>query len=258
MGVFKALLVASLKSQIEYRVNFYVDMIVSGLAMFSDFLIIAFMMLTFKDMGGWSLSEVAIIYSIVEAGWGIFRIFGDGILRFQDLIITGRFDAILVRPISTIKQLILQRIELRRMGDIIQAVGLGAFGITYAGMWNVRFILWYIVLVAFSAVIHFCINLLLATVAFWSVRNEDIRVVAFYSTKAAAAYPISIYGPFLRNILTFVIPLATIAYYPLAYLLHKTNNIIALFAPFITVSVLVPVTFILWGTGVKHYTSTGT
>ncbi|HNR80306.1 MAG TPA: hypothetical protein PKG85_08650, partial [Mesotoga infera] len=64
-----ALFMASLKAQYEYRLNFWLDTLINGVNLFSDFLLMAFLMLSFKEIGGWSLGEIAVIYSIVEMGW---------------------------------------------------------------------------------------------------------------------------------------------------------------------------------------------
>ncbi|SSC11453.1 conserved membrane protein of unknown function [Mesotoga infera] len=253
-----ALFMASLKAQYEYRLNFWLDTLINGANLFSDFLLMAFLMLSFKEIGGWSLGEIAVIYSIVEMGWGIFRLFGEGLHRFEELMVTGRFDLLLIRPMNTVKQLLLERIDFRRLGVVIEALAVAIFGFTasridFGDMW-----LAYIVLVFFSTVMTFEINIILAAIAFWTVRNSDIIVLAFYSTRTAAMYPAHIYGPVLKNVLTFIVPLATVAYFPVGYLTGRITSIIALISPVLGVTALLPVTVLIWKLGLKHYASTGT
>ncbi|AKI97360.1 ABC transporter permease [Kosmotoga pacifica] len=258
MEVFKALFVASLKKEIEYRFNFVFDTITSGLAVFSDFLIIAVIMLKFKDMAGWSLGEVALIYSIVEAGWGLFRTFGEGLHRFQELTLSGRFDILLIRPISTIMQVMLQRFQFRRLGVLAQAIAVGVFGASYTGLASPGFFMLYACLVVLSALLTFEISLMLAAIAFWTVRNEDIIVLGFYSMRTASSYPLTIYANFVKQALTFIIPLGTAAFYPVSYLTGKTNSILALLSPAITFVVFLPISIGFWKLGERHYSSTGT
>ncbi len=157
-----ALFMASLKAQYEYRLNFWLDTLINGANLFSDFLLMAFLMLSFKEIGGWSFGEIAIIYSIVEMGWGIFRFFGEGLHRFEELMVTGRFDLLLIRPMNTVKQLLLERIDFRRLGVVVEALAVAVFGFTasridFGDMW-----LAYISLVFFSTVMTFEINIILA------------------------------------------------------------------------------------------------
>ena len=256
--VFKALFIASLKKEIEYRFNFVFDTITSGLAVFSDFLIIAVIMFRFKSMAGWSLGEVALIYSIVEAGWGLFRTFGEGLHRFQEFTLSGRFDVLLIRPISTITQVMLQRFQFRRLGILAQAIAVGIFGAVFTGLASPGFFLLYTCLVLLSALLTFEISLILAAIAFWTVRNEDIVVLGVYSMRTASSYPLTIYTNFVKQALTFIIPLGTAAFYPVSYLTGKTNSILALFSPTISFILFLPISIGLWKLGEKHYSSTGT
>lgn len=258
MKSIAALFMASLKSQYEYRLNFWFDLIISGVNLLSDFLLVAFLMMSFRDIGGWNLGEVAVIYSIVELGWGIFRIFGEGLHRFEELMVTGRFDLLLIRPMGTIKQLLLQKVDFRRLGVIFEAGAVAVFGFTVSGL-DFGKIWWiYLLLVFCSTIVTFEINIILAAIAFWTVRNYDIIVLAFYSTRTAAMYPANIYSPPLKHILTFVIPLATVGYYPVGYLTGKLTNSLALVSPVLGVGVLIPIAIVMWKSGLKHYASTGT
>ncbi|MFZ2829004.1 MAG: ABC-2 family transporter protein, partial [Mesotoga infera] len=67
-----------------------------------------------------------------------------------------------------------------------------------------------------------------------------------------------IYGPVLKNVLTFIVPLATVAYFPVGYLTGRITSIIALISPVLGVTALLPVTVLIWKLGLKHYASTGT
>ncbi|BBE30486.1 ABC transporter permease [Tepiditoga spiralis] len=254
MNLFKSMLKASIKSQLEYRFNFIVDSTISGIVIFSDFLMLAIVLMNFKEIAGWNIYEVAVLYSIVEAGWGIFRLFGEGINKFEELIISGKFDTLLTRPISPIKQLFLQKFELKRIGVFLQAILVGSWGLSNL---NITSIYMYPILIFFSIVITFEINLILAAIAFWTIKNSDIIILAFYSTRTASSYPINIYGSILRSILTFFIPIATVGYYPVSYLLGKTKNSFALFSPVLGTLFLIPVTYFIWKMGLKKYTSTG-
>lgn len=257
METFKALFIASLKSQTEYRFNFIMDIILSGLAIFSDFMITLVILSNFKDMAGWNLGEIALIYSIIEGGWGIFRLFGEGLHRFQELTLSGRFDVLLIRPVSTVKQVMLQKFQFRRLGVIGQAVGVGIMGALYAGMASPGFFVIYCILIVLSALLIFSVNLILSAIAFWTIRNEDILALASYSMRTAAYYPLNIYADFVKIVLTFIVPMATAAYYPMSYLSGKTDSIFALIAPVLSLIVFMPLSFWLWKQGEKHYSSTG-
>ena len=71
-----------------------------------------------------------------------------------------------------------------------------------------------------------------------------------------AQYPIGIFGKGIRFLLIYIIPLGCINYYPLLYLLGKSNNTLYVFYPLLTIIYLIPCIIIFYK-GIKKYTSTG-
>ncbi|HPE69132.1 MAG TPA: ABC-2 family transporter protein [Thermotogota bacterium] len=257
MGVFLTLVRASWRAQTHYRFNFFFTTVSSGLAMFSDFLLIWWLLMNFPSLGGWKLEEVACIFGIVNCSWGLFRVIGVGLKNFQEFMLSGRFDVLLVRPASTVLQLLLHRFDLKSLGGVVQGLGIGFVALTSMGLLG-QLWPWFLLLCLLGAIITLEINIILAAIAFWTIRNEEIVVLAFYATRTASEYPAHIFGPFLKNLLTFAIPLATIGYFPLGYLLGKMQNPVALLSPFLAAGGLFPISFVIWKMGMHHYSSTGT
>ena len=74
--------------------------------------------------------------------------------------------------------------------------------------------------------------------------------------KEFGKYPLSIYGEGILKFFTFIIPLALIQYYPLLYLLGRTDNPLYMILPVFGILFILP-SYIFWRFGVKHYKSTG-
>lgn len=258
MRLFKILFIASLKSQTQYAFDFVINVVGNFLGLFADFIIIAMILLRFQTIQGWSLVEIAVIYSIIEFGFGAYRLIGDGLNNFELLILSGRFDTILIRPASALAQVMLQTVDFKRLGLILQAGLVGAWGLSQIEF--VHSIAWaYLPLLYLaSAVMNLLISILLASTAFWTGKNEDIIILGHYSTRTAAQYPATIYHKVFQAALTYVIPFFTVTYYPLAYLTGKSTENFYLIAPWLGILVLAPLTMGIWKLGIKHYASTGT
>ena len=257
MGIFLTLFKASMKKQTQYKTDFIMSIVMSALILVSDFIVLFFLLSGFNNIEGWNIYEIALIYSIVEFGHGVYRFFANGLNIFQNLIISGRFDGLLIRPISTLTQVIFQQIEFKRIGFIIQALGVGIFRIINLNL-SINQILLYVFLLLLAPIITLEISIIIASTAFWMTKNDDLVVLAYYSTKTAAVYPASIYDKFFQYVLTFAIPLATVGYYPVLYLTGKSENILNIFAPIIAILVFGPLSLLIWNLGLKKYTSTGT
>ena len=65
--------------------------------------------------------------------------------------------------------------------------------------------------------------------SFWLEGTKN-RVNFFISKLAdAAKYPLTIYPPFLKNMLTYIVPYAFISYYPVGYVLDKNGMSIGIY-----------------------------
>src|SRR5205085_11052281 len=85
------------------------------------------------QVAGWHFGEVALFYSVIGVSFALadgitrgFDVFGDQFVR------TGDFDRLLVRPRSTVLQLLGYELRATRLGRLAQAlvVGIIAFRLT--------------------------------------------------------------------------------------------------------------------------------
>lgn len=258
MRLFLILFKASLKSQAQYKFDFFINILGNILGLLGDFIIVAFILLRFKSIEGWQLHEIALMYAIIEFGFGMYRFIGDGFNKFEQLILTGKFDTLLIRPASSLLQVMLQKIDFKRLGMVAQAVAVGIWGLQSSSFVDNSFYMYLPILLLSSVIINIQISIILAAVAFWTGKNEDIIILGHYSTRTAAKYPATIYHNLFSHILTFVIPFYSVTYYPMLYYTGKSGNILYLFAPFIGIAVMTPISYVIWKSGVKRYSSTGT
>jgi ABC-2 type transport system permease protein len=249
---------ASLKSQTQYAFDFIVNIIGNFLGLFADFIIIAMILLRFQSIQSWTLVEIAVIYSIIEFGFGTYRLIGDGLNNFEILILSGRFDTLMIRPASILGQVMLQTVDFKRLGLVLQACLVGAWGLSQVEFAHAFAWAYLPLLYLASAIMNLLVSILLASTAFWTGKNEDIIILGHYSTRTAAQYPATIYHKGFQAALTYVIPFFTVTYYPLAYLTGKSAESIYLIAPWLGILILAPLTMGIWKLGVRRYASTGT
>jgi ABC-2 type transport system permease protein len=100
-----------------------------------------------------------------------------------------------------------------------------------------------------------------AVVSFWTTETLELMNTLTYGGVEAAQYPLALYGVWFRRFFTFVVPLASIAYFPVLALLERPDPLGSPYwfqcsAPLLGVAFLF-VSALLWRLGVRHYTSTG-
>ena len=105
------------------------------------------------------------------------------------------------------------------------------------------------------------ILVLQATLSFWTVESLEVANVLTYGGVQAAQYPMNIYAAWFRRLLTFGVPLACIAYYPVLAILRRSDPLGApdWLLPFTPVAgfAFLALAFVAWRAGVARYGSTG-
>ena len=248
-----------LKSQMEYRTSFILLSIGQFFVPFLVFVSIFFLFQRFPNIGGWSLYEVALCYSVTHMAFSLSECFARGFDSFSSIIVNGDFDRILVRPRGTILQVLGSKFEFTRIGRLAQSIIVLVFSLTNIDTtWNIYKIITLMLMITSGILIFTGIYMLGATLCFWTIEGLEVINIFTDGGREMAQYPLSIYKDWVRKFFTFVIPFGTVNYLPLMYILDKVegNKIIYMFTPLLGTLFIIPCVLI-WNFGVKHYKSTG-
>jgi ABC-2 type transport system permease protein len=112
-----------------------------------------------------------------------------------------------------------------------------------------------------GAMILFSFILMVATVSFWHTRTGKLQDLVQASGRAFAEYPLTIYPTGVRWLLTLVLPLALVTYYPAQRLLGRNES--GALLPMLSLAampmglLLLLLAGLFWRAGLRHYQSTG-
>jgi ABC-2 type transport system permease protein len=246
-----------MKTRLQYRVDTFIEI-------FSDILFqavnLVFILVVFghtQFLSGWSREEIIFIYGFFLVPFAIFSAFFN-IWDFNErYIVNGEMDRILTRPIHSLFQVILERMELEGLfgaftGIAIMIYAGNELGLTFA--WY-DFLL-FIVMVLGGAFVYAGIFIALASIGFWSDARTSIMPM-MYNIGNYGRYPINIYHKVIRYILTWILPFAFVGVYPSAYFLGKDEwYVYAFLTPFVGITFFV-FSIILWNVGVTKYRGAG-
>jgi ABC-2 type transport system permease protein len=253
----------SLRGQMQYPAAFLATSAGAFAATVVDFLAIWVLFARFRQIEGWRFEEVALFYGVVSVAFALadaltrgFDVFGESFVR------TGDFDRLLVRPRSTVLQLLGYELRATRVGRLAQ--GMIAWGVAVHlsrvdWSWQAWGILGFAV--AGGVALFAGILILQATLAFWTVESLEIANTLTYGGVEAGQYPLDIYTRWFRAFLTFVVPLGCISYFPVAAVLGRGDRTgaPAWLLPWTPALgfVFLAVALRVWRFGVRRYTSTG-
>ena len=245
------------KSILEYNLSFILSLISQIFVFFTYYFLIIAMFDKFSTLKGYNVYEVLLTFSIIHFGFSMNETFARGVDQFDNLIVDGSFDRVLLRPKNILLQVIGYQIDYTKIARIIQSLIVMAIALINLNIeWSVLKVVCLILMLMSSVAIFFGIFLLAASYCFLTVQGLEVRNVFTDGGKHAAQYPIGIFNKIFVKIFTYIIPYALVNYYPLMYFVGKTDNIAYVFLPLIVFLYLIPC-FIIFNKGSKNYLSTG-
>jgi len=245
----------------EYRASFLIRAIAQFVVTGVEFLGLVALFERFGHIEGWTLPQVGLFYGIVSVSFAIAEAIPRGFDVFPNLIKSGDFDRILIRPRSPALQILGQEFQLMRVGRLLQGMLVLIWAAANLDVsWTASAVSLVICAIVGGACLFSGLFVFGATVCFWTVESIEIINCVTYGGVETAQFPLSIYRPWFRSFFTFVIPLATINYFPIQALLSMNptvgSAVIAWTSPLAGIAFLV-ICLQFWRIGVRHYTSTG-
>jgi len=252
----------SLRSQMQYRASFLLHaaghFIITGL----EFLGFVALFQRFGEIRGWTLPQMGLFYGIISVSFATSEAVLRGFDIFGRLIKAGDFDRILLRPRSAAFQVLGQELQLFRIGRFTQGLFVLLWSTSQLNLdWTLSAVMLLLFAIAGGACLFSGLFVLQATLCFWTVESIEIVNCTTYGGVEAAQFPLTIYRPWFRTIFTFVIPLATINYFPAHALLGLNDTLgstrlIQWLSPFAGI-VFFWASIRFWNYGAARYTSTG-
>src|SRR5262249_25029635 len=121
----------SVRGQMQYRASFILQTVGTFLITASEFVAVWALFDRFGQVRGWRLPEIALLYGMISIAWALCDAISRGFDMFGTTVKAGDFDRILLRPRSTVLQLLGQDLTLRRAGRLVQ--GAAVLGYAVAG-----------------------------------------------------------------------------------------------------------------------------
>lgn len=210
------------------------------------------------SLRGWSRPEVYFVYAVFQLSWAVAEAFSGSVWGFGErYIVRGELDRILLRPAPPIFQLLLEGVAVEPVSQV--AAGL-AILVWAAGADALHWAWWMPPLLAASVVaggtVYVAVFFSLACIAFWVDGRTGIAPLVFNLT-TYAQYPVTIYGHWLRWLLTFLLPFAFAAFYPAAALLRPGQYLLWGLASLPVAAVTVGVAAVVWAQGLRRYQGAG-
>lgn len=246
-----------MKVALEYKKAFILSLVSKLATSLFSFISIIFLFDKFGSIDGYTFENILICFSISYLGFSTAECFFRAFDHFDRIISNGEFDRMLVRPKNLIIQVLGNEIELNRIGRTIVAFIIFVGVIikqTYLFRIDRLFIL--ILMIIGTIIIYAALFILKAGITFFTTQSLEIMNIFTDGARDLAQYPLSIYHKWVQNFFTYILPIALVNYYPLLYVIGKSNNKLYGICPTMVILFTIPC-YIVWKIGLKKYRSTG-
>ena len=243
----------SVVGEVAYRVNFFIQLFQTFLSLVVSLGGLAVIFSYTDKLGGWGPQEIlALVGVYFLVGGMIGLVIQPGMEKLIESVRDGTLDFTLTKPEDTQLIASIGRIDIWRLIDILLGLGIMTAALIglgeKVGLWQAGM---FLLMLAAGGVIIYCFFLILATLSFWFVRIENILTI-FQSMYEAGRWPVSLYPPWLRYGLTFVVPIAFATTVPAEALTGRLNWGTLLGAVGLALLLLV-ISRVIWRVGLRHY-----
>lgn len=251
--------ITSLKNSFTARMAYRADFFFCCVMIFISELLLPFVTLLIYSTGasfpGWNLYEIMVLQGVFMLAKGTANVLFFGMVyNTLSRVREGTYDLLMIKPASVLYMSVSTVFEPDSIGTVI-----GGLIVVIYSLWKLpgpdaASFLMFLPIFFFSLVTMFSFAVLMSASVFKWVGNSRIYEI-FDSITAFGNYPRSIFSKSFQAIISYVIPVGIIAFYPASALLGKSLSGIL---PAILVCVLfLALSLVFWKFMLARYTSAG-
>jgi len=251
----------SMQARLQYRADFIIGAFSIVALNAINLGLIGIIVYRFVNLNGWNIWQLFFLYCLWLLGHCLYSLFFWHFGDLEEYLIQGTFDQFLLRPARPFIQFMGREVQYIGFADMFVAiVGLGLAYIRLDLHWGLTTWLFAFLVVISGTLIETTLILMVACISFWTGRSGFAMDAIMEFNVIVQHYPIDIFGYWFRVIVTGLIPVAFMNYYPSLILLNKVDRTnvswLGYLSPIVAL-VLVGITSIVWNRALRRYSSSG-
>lgn len=222
----RILLRAGWRAAMTYRVSF-LSTIVGGVALQgTQLLFIGVLLSKFNVIHGWRLNDIAFLFAMRLAAHAFYVVPFGALFSIDQAIQQGDVDRYLLRPAGIYLQVVTRYAPLMALGDTLLGFGsLAIFAPQSSVSWTTGKVVFLIAAVIGGGLVEAGLQTFLAALSFRMTSTTSLRILADDTVSRFSSYPLTMFDRWGFLSLTFVFPMAFIAYLPATVLLGRTDQL---------------------------------
>lgn len=205
-------------------------------------------------VAGYTSQEALFFFAFMNLMDVMLQLFYRGLTDHPRIVKNGDFDFILTKPVDPLWYCTFRVLDFIDLVTLPFVFGfLGYVVVQWPGSADMA--TWLVVglLVLCGFLIGLCLNILIATLSFWTTDIMNAHWI-YRDLVYVARFPPEVFPETVRAIFTYVVPILVIVSFPTKALLQRLSLGDFLWT-FVVLGVIMFVTRALWNVGVRRYTS---
>jgi len=251
--LFTTLLKINVQQELAYRTDALVNLLVMLMWTGWELLSLGIIFSNAQTLGGWTLGQLITLLGVFRLiSTLMFAIVWPNTEKFNQGMRDGSLDYTLLQPAPSLFLVTFTRIVIWRLADLLLAIGLVIVGLRMSGdSVTLPSLVSFALLLTGGMAIFYSLWIVMMAFTFWFIKFDN-NVTILHALLEAGRYPATVYPPWLRLIVTFVVPVAVTTTVPVQAL--RGELIAWQVAGFLAVAVVIlALALQMWRAGVRRY-----
>ncbi|MCH5280521.1 MAG: ABC-2 family transporter protein [Lachnospiraceae bacterium] len=210
----------SILTTLEYPTNLLGWLLSNPIQFLVGFATIKFVVAEFGSINGWNYGQLAFLYGLAIISHALSMIFFVQGWFMGSYVVYGDFDRYMLRPMSVLYQFFFTGFNVIGITDLIPGICVFAYGCIKVGfVFSLYHILAILSLLTGAVLIRGGVYLIIGTTSFYTKSINDYGAYTQELFDKTTMYPLSMYPESIQFILTYLIPIGWVSFYPAAELL---------------------------------------
>lgn len=218
--------VTSVRGEMQYKVSFMLSLVFGLIFQSVGFVFVAVILTQFDTLGDWSLWQVGLLYGLRLTSHGLWTVSSSQMMRWDSIIMEGLWDRFLIRPVPLWAQIMFTEVRIPALGDLLSGLAILIAALVNVDIgWSPAKIAFLIISIPGAALIDGAFQVAAASFTFRYLQSMPLRIILDDFQGRFASYPVDIFDRPIRYFLTWIVPMAFMAWVPATVLLDRTDTL---------------------------------
>jgi ABC-2 type transport system permease protein len=224
LKLIQTFLKVNLQIALAYRVDTLVNILINLMWLGVELIGLQIIFSNTDRLAGWGPGELVSLLGVFRlVNMLMASVIWPATEKFNTSVRDGTLDYTLIQPANSLFLVSFSRIILWRVWDLALAVGLIVVGMRMSardltsltgGVASITSLTSFLILLASGALVLYSLWVVLIALTFWFVKFDN-NVTILQALLDSGRYPVTVYPPWLRIIVTYLVPIAVATTIPL-------------------------------------------